>query len=124
MHDNPTTIAKAAFRAYVANDREAIEALTADDLRFTSPFDNGIGRTTYFERCWPNHQTIAEFDFLRIVEAGAEVIVTYACTTSDGRGFRNTEVLTIVDGQIHAVEVYFGWSVPHPAKPGGFVDKP
>jgi hypothetical protein len=26
-------------------------------------------------------------------------------------------------GQIHNAEVYFGWSIPHEAKPGGFVDK-
>ena len=114
-------IARAAFEAYAANDRTAIEALIADDLTFTSPLDNGIDRATYMARCWPNHESLAAFDFIRTIENGDEVVVTYECETSDHRRFRNTEVLTVKQGQIHAVEVYFGWSLPHPAEAGGFV---
>ncbi len=113
--------ARAAFVAYANDDREAIETLIADDFSFTSPLDNGIDRATYFDRCWPNHERLARFDFVRVVENGPEVMVTYECETVDGRRFRNTEVLTIRDGKIRAVEVYFGWSLPHPAAPRGFV---
>jgi hypothetical protein len=38
-----------------------------------------------------------------------------------GRRFQNTEVLTVRCGKIVEAEVYFGWSLPHPAPPGGFV---
>jgi len=38
--------------------------------------------------------------------------------------FANTEVLTIREHQIVEVEVYFGWSLPHKAPQGGFVDPP
>ena len=41
---------------------------------------------------------------------------------SDGKGFRNTEILSIRDGKIVEVEVYFGWSLPHSAPDGGFVE--
>jgi ketosteroid isomerase-like protein len=124
MTESVSSIAKAAFEAYAMNDRAAIEALIADDLRFTSPLDNGVDRATYFARCWPNHEKLAKFEFVRVVESGAEALVTYECETVDGRRFRNTEVLTIRNGVIHAVEVYFGWSLPHPAAPGGFVEEP
>ena len=48
--------------------------------------------------------------------------VTYEGQTTDGERFRNTEIMTILDGKITDVEVYFGWDVPHPAAKGGFID--
>jgi hypothetical protein len=30
--------------------------------------------------------------------------------------------VSVRDGRIVDVEVYFGWSIPHEAKPGGFVE--
>jgi hypothetical protein len=50
------------------------------------------------------------------------VFVTYEGREATGRGFRNTEIVTVRGGQIVEVEVYFGWSVPHEAKPGSFKD--
>ncbi len=114
-------IARAAFLAYADKDRAAIEALIAPDLRFTSPLDNGIDRATYFARCWPNSENFTRFDFIHVVPAEERVFVTYEAQTKSGKRFRNTEILTIRDGQIHAVEVYFGWSILHDAPPGGFV---
>jgi hypothetical protein len=40
-----------------------------------------------------------------------EVVVTYECTTTDGRRFRNTELLTFEGDRIRKVEVYFGWDL-------------
>jgi ketosteroid isomerase-like protein len=40
MQDDVVAIARAGYRAYVDKDRAAIEALIADDFRFTSPLDN------------------------------------------------------------------------------------
>ena len=121
MPQDPTDIARAAFLAYVDKDRAAIEALIAAEFRFTSPLDNGLDRTTYFARCWPNSETLTGFDFIHVVPAGERVFVTYEGQSSRGKRFRNTEILTIRDGQIHEVEVYFGWSIPHDAPEGGFV---
>ena len=124
MNDDPLAIAKACLRAYVDKDRPAIEALIADDFHFTSPLDNRIDRATYFRRCWPNSEWIAGFDFIDVVTDGDRVFVTYAARKTDGGQFRNTEVLAIRDHQIVDVEVYFGWSLPHKAPQGGFVDPP
>ena len=104
-------LARQAYDAYVSGDRIAIEGLLAEDLVFFSPPDPGIGREAYFERCWPNSETIEGFDLVRMVENGDEVIVTYESTKTDGRRFRNTEVLTFDGDRIGRVEVYFGWDV-------------
>lgn len=117
-----TDIAKAVYRAYVDQDRAAIERLIADDFRFTSPLDNRLDRATYFARCWPNSEHCASFDFVHLVEDGPRVFVTYE-SVARGKRFRNTEILTIRNGQIVDAQVYFGWSLPHPAPDGGFVDQ-
>jgi ketosteroid isomerase-like protein len=110
--------AKAIFEAYVAKDRKTAEALLTDDFRFTSPLDNALDRRTYFEICWPNSQSTEGFDFKHIAEDGDRVFVTYEATGSGGRRFRNTEMLTIRGNQVAAVEVYFGWNVPHDVPAG------
>jgi len=117
-------IARASYEAYVKKDRAAIEALISEDFHFTSPLDNNIDRATYFERCWPNSEKVASFDFVRLVPHGGEVFVTYEARNKDGGRFRNTEVLTVRGSQIVNVEVYFGWSLPHDAPIGGFVTRP
>jgi ketosteroid isomerase-like protein len=122
MRSDPVTVARASYEAYVRKDRAAIEALIARDFHFTSPLDNHIDRATYFARCWPNSERISGFEFVRLVSHGDEVFVTYEGSTTDGHRFRNTEVLTIRQRQIVNVEVYFGWSLPHKAPTGGFVN--
>jgi predicted enzyme related to lactoylglutathione lyase len=121
-HDS-IAIARAAYDAYVSKDRTAIEALIADDFHFSSPLDNRIDRSTYFERCWPNSKTIEGFEFIHLVRDGERVFVTYEARSAGGHRFRNTEIVTVRGSQIIKVEVYFGWNLPHKAQVGGFVDK-
>jgi hypothetical protein len=78
---------------------------------FFSPPDPGLDREAYFERCWPNSELIETFDFVRLVESGDEVVVTYESRKTDGSRFRNTEVLTFRGDQICKAEVYFGWDL-------------
>jgi ketosteroid isomerase-like protein len=116
-------IAQAAYRAYVTKDRAALAALLADDFHFTSPLDNRLDRETYFRRCWPNSEVIEAFDLVHLVTDADRVFVTYEGRNTNGHRFRNTEILTIRDQHIVEVEVYFGWSLPHKAPQGGFVDQ-
>jgi ketosteroid isomerase-like protein len=105
-------LARDVYGAYVSGNRAALEELIADNFVFYSPPDPGIDREAYWERCWPNSETLEAFDFVRLVENGDEVIVTYESTKSDGRRFRNTEVLTFTaDDRLTRAEVYFGWDV-------------
>lgn len=118
------SIARRSYEAYARSDHAAIDALIAADFHFTSPLDNRIDRAGYFQQCWPNNETISKFRFVRLVEDGDEVCVTYEGTGSGGRRFRNTEVLTVRDGRITEAEVYFGWNVPHQAPENGSVEPP
>jgi ketosteroid isomerase-like protein len=115
-------IARAAYEACVMKDRAALEALLASDFHFTSPLDTRLDRKTYFRRCWPNSKVIERFDSINLVPDADRVFVTYEGCNTNGHRFRNTEILTIRGQHIVDVEVYFGWSVPHKAPPGGFVD--
>ncbi|MES2959679.1 MAG: nuclear transport factor 2 family protein [Pseudomonadota bacterium] len=114
--NDATSIARASYDAYVRKDRAAIESLIDDDFHFTSPLDDRIDRTSYFERCWPNSQRISHFQFINLVQDGDKVFVTYEGTNVIGGRFRNTEILTVRGQKIVDAEVYFGWSIPHPVE--------
>jgi ketosteroid isomerase-like protein len=110
--------ARALYDAFEARDRPAAERLIAEDFRFFSPWDNGIDRRRYFEVCWPNSERIADFKLTDAVADGERVFVTYEATTHDGNRFRNAEVHSLRNGRISAIEVYFGWDLPHPVAEG------
>lgn len=109
--DDRLQLTRDCYGAYERGDRRVLEDLLSDDFTFFSPADVGIDRVTYFERCWPNSQSIAAFQFMRLVESGDEVIVTYQSTRTDGSRFCNTEVLTFEGDRICRAEVYFGWNL-------------
>ncbi len=105
-------LARDMYAAYETGDRQVVEQLLSDDFTFFSPYDVGIDRQTYFERCWPNAGNIAAFDFVRLQEIdGDAVLVTYEAQRADGTRFRNTEVLTFAGDQLSEAEVYFGWEL-------------
>ena len=104
-------LARATYGAYESGHRRVLERILSDDFSFYSPLDAGIDRARYFERCWPNAELISAFEFKRLIEAGDEVLVTYESTKTDGRRFRNTEVLTFDGEKLSKAEVYFGWDL-------------
>ena len=104
-------LARRTYGAYESRDRRVLEQILADDFTFYSPLDLGIDRARYFERCWPNAELIEAFEFKRLIEVGDEVLVTYESTKTDGRRFRNTEVLTFAGEKLTRAEVYFGWDL-------------
>ena len=105
--------AKAIFEAFVANDRGADDSRIAQNFSFTGSLDNALDRDAYFAICWPNSETMKRVDFCDISKCGNRVFVTYEAGLPSGKRIRNTEVLTVNMSKISAVEVYFGWNVPH-----------
>jgi ketosteroid isomerase-like protein len=103
--------ARDSYRAFETGDRELAERAFDEGLRFHAPPDPELDRAGYFERCWPNAGHIEGFEFVRLFERGEEVFVTYEARRTDGSRFRNTEILTVRDGKIVEVEVYFGWDL-------------
>jgi ketosteroid isomerase-like protein len=108
---NRLQIAKDVYGAYESGDRAVVESALAEDFTFYSPPDPGIDREAYFERCWPNSQNIIGYEFVRLIEHGDEVVVTYEARRADGTRFRNTEVLTFEGEHLARAEVYFGWDL-------------
>jgi SnoaL-like domain len=106
-----TRLAQDMYLAFAAGDRKAVERRLADDFMFSSPLDVGLDRAGYFERCWPGAGKGQTFNFIRLLESGDEVFVTYEITRADGGRGRNTEVLTFRGDQIVGAEVYFGWNL-------------
>jgi ketosteroid isomerase-like protein len=100
-----------SYGAYESGDRGVLEGILSEDFTFYSPPDPGIDRATYFERCWPNGEQLEKFEFVRLIEAGDEVIVTYESTRTDGSRFRNTEVFSFEGDKVSRIEVYFGWDL-------------
>jgi ketosteroid isomerase-like protein len=103
-----TEIIGALFAAYLSNDRKAVEDSFADDFRFTSPYDDGIDRATYFERCWRVSDWIERQELEKIFVQGDEAFVSYRCMAKDGKNFRNTEFFVFSGDKIKRIDVYFG----------------
>ena len=110
MSDRVNT-ARELYLAFAAGDRDVVEGILADEFTFSSPVDVGLDRAGYFERCWPGAGQEQQFEFVRLVETGDEVIVTYEMTHQDGGRGRNTEILSFNADRITGAEVYFGWNL-------------
>jgi ketosteroid isomerase-like protein len=108
------------FAAYLRNDRKSVEEALADDFHFTSPFDDGIDKATYFERCWKNTDWIERHELERIFVQGDEVFVSYHCVAKGGRSFRNTEFFVFSGDKVVRIDVYFGATYQE----GAFVRQP
>ena len=105
-------IARESYLAFAAGDRSFFEERLGEGFSFSSPADPQLDRDGWFERCWPAAGRGQEFEFVRLLESGDEVIVTYQIRRPDGSGARNTEVLTFDDEDMFvSTEVYFGWEL-------------
>lgn len=96
------------FAAYLANRRDVVAAVLADDFTFTSPYDDAIDRDTYFARCWPDERVFRSITVERVREDGDAAFVLCLCEMLDGKIFRNIELHRFRDDRLRAVEVYFG----------------
>lgn len=108
---NRVQAVKDFYKAFASGDREYVEKILAKDFIFSSPPDPRLDRAGFFERCWPGSGQGWKFNFVRVVESGDEIIVTYESEQPNGKRGRNTEILTFEGDQISRTEVYFGWEV-------------
>ena len=112
MNDDPTSVVEAAFRFYRSQDRDAALPLYADDFTFTSPQDDHIDKATFFERCFPTADRLREQRLLHVTQADRELVfVYYEYELTTGDRYRNVEAITVRDGLIREVQVFFGGSV-------------
>jgi hypothetical protein len=108
MNARKAKIIRALFAAYIANDRKAVEDTLTEDFRFTSPYDDGIDKKTYFARCWRDTGWIERHQLEKISVESDEAFVTYKCLAKGGKSFRNTEFFAFEGDKIKRIDVYFG----------------
>ncbi|MFJ8113721.1 nuclear transport factor 2 family protein [Streptomyces sp. NPDC096132] len=112
MTGSPKDVVEAAFRHYRAQDRAAAVLLYADDFTFTSPQDDHIDKAAFFARCFPTADRMAEQRLLHVTPADDElVLVHYEYELAEGGRYRNVEAITVRDGLIREVQVFFGGGV-------------
>ena len=103
---------RAAFGAYLAQDRAAAERLLAEGYVFTSPYDDHIGKAEFLERCFPTAHRFTSHELRHVVDAGAgRVFVQYEYELAAGGRYRNVELVTVRDGRLVETEVFFGGRV-------------
>jgi ketosteroid isomerase-like protein len=117
---NPDVV-RGVFEAYLAADQATAERLLADDLTFTSPQDDHIDKAAYLERCFPTAGRLVSQDLLRLVDDGGDgVFILYEYQLKTGERHRNTEYITVRDGRVTEIQVFFGGRVQpsDPARAG------
>jgi ketosteroid isomerase-like protein len=112
MADHNVSIVEAAFRYYLAQDRESASALYADDFSFTSPQDDHIDKAAFFERCFPTASRAGDQRLLHVTSADEDLVfLYYEYDLTSGATHRNVEAITLRDGLIRDVQVFFGGKV-------------
>ncbi|PJJ62233.1 nuclear transport factor 2 family protein [Compostimonas suwonensis] len=97
--------------SFQSQDQATAASLLSAGFRFTSPQDDHIDKAEYLAVCFPTADHFAEHRLMEVVEAGDEVLIRYEYVLHDGRRFRNMEAITVRDGLIAEVQVYFGGAV-------------
>src|SRR5262249_28981993 len=105
-HASKADLIRGLFAAYRAEDRKKVEAALSEDFRFTSPYDDGLDKATYFARCWRSTDWIASQELERILVDGDQAFVTYRCLAKDGKSFRNTEFFVFAGEKVRSIDVY------------------
>jgi ketosteroid isomerase-like protein len=104
-----TDVVRAAFEAYLSQDRPATERLLAEDFVFTSPQDDHIGKAEFLANCFPTADRLSSQEIVQLVAAGDDgVFIMYEYQLKTGTRHRNTEFITVRDGQLAETQVYFG----------------
>lgn len=112
MDTSPADVVQVAFQHYRAQDRDAALPLYADDFAFTSPQDDHIDKAAFFERCFPTADRFTRQRLLHVTPADPELVfVHYEYELRTGERYRNVEAITVRDGLIHEVQVFFGGAV-------------
>ena len=97
MSSSKAETIRGIFAAYLANDRKTVEDSFTSDFRFTSPYDDEIDKTTYFERCWRVSDWIERHEIERIfVEAAfvglGQAFVKFQIEDLKAQGLRCTNL--------------------------------
>jgi len=78
----------------------------------TSPQDDHIGKQEFLDKCFPTAGRLRSQEIVYLVEAGQDgVFIMYEYELKTGERHRNTEFITVRDGQLTETQVFFGGRV-------------
>ena len=97
-----------SYEAFARRDRATVESILSDDFTFTSPYDDHIDRSAFFERCWPFGDTIDRFEILDVWSPETESLSFTRSNRNTVMCFGIQSGLKVQAGQIKEVEVFFG----------------
>ena len=107
-----TDTVRAAFAAYLAQDAVAARPLYSGDFRFSSPQDDGLDKDSFFITCFPTASRLRRQELLELAAVGPDgVFVLYEYELLAGGTYRNAEFVTVREGLITTVQVFFGGRV-------------
>lgn len=107
-----TDLVRTMFEAYLAQDAVTAARLLADDFVFTSPQDDHIDKASFMERCFPTADRVVSQEIVELVAAGNDgVFLMYEYELRTGERHRNTEFITVRNGQLVETQVFFGGRV-------------
>lgn len=107
-----TDTVRAAFAAYLAQDAVAARPLYSEDFRFSSPQDDGLDKDSFFITCFPTASRLRRQELLELAAVGPDgVFVLYEYELLAGGTYRNAEFVTVREGLITTVQVFFGGRV-------------
>lgn len=105
-------VVRACLESYLTQDHDTARRLIAEDYVFTSPQDDRIDRTAFFERCFPTADRLRSQQIVHAVSASDDdVFVMYEYVLKSGGRYRNVEVSTVRDGLMRETQVFFGGRV-------------
>jgi SnoaL-like domain len=108
---------RAYYTGWEKKDWQAVKVLLADDFTFSSPNDDDhISVQKFHVKCWPQSAWVQRFDLEIVVGPENDAFVKTHCRTTNGKSMQNVEYFTFVDGQIGAIECYFGSKLGYPSK--------
>ncbi|MFG2526435.1 DUF4440 domain-containing protein [Streptomyces sp. NPDC048516] len=75
-------LVRAAFGAYLTQDRAAMDRLLAEDFVFTSPQDDHIGKAAFLDVCFPTADRLRSQEILDAVAPSTASRSSSATSTS------------------------------------------
>jgi ketosteroid isomerase-like protein len=103
MENKNIETVKRYFEGWATGMQELLSL--APNLRFTSPDDNFSSSADFLARCWKYHGM--KYDDMRFIAEGNNVCVRYK-VNSDGKQFENSEWITLDNGLITEINVFYG----------------
>lgn len=108
LSTNNSELVRRCFTAWETGDRATLETLLADNFTFSSPNDDHLSLSQYWEICWANHDAIRAINVMSLVEGEQEAFALYESELKDGKRFMNTEHFQFEGDKIREVNVFFG----------------